>query len=69
MGTQEVIPGSQLSEKAKVSTLQNNEHEDGSTKLTPESKNENREELVQSWTVLYLVDLPIVNNHETRQNI
>lgn len=67
MGTREVIPGSQLSEEAKVSTLKNSEYEGGSAKLTPEIKNGNREESVQSWTVLYLVDLPIVNNDRTRQ--
>lgn len=69
LGTQEVIPGSQLSEKAKESTAKNKEHEGGSRKPTPETKDENwEEEWVQPLTRLYLVDLPIVNNHQIIQN-
>lgn len=67
MGTKKVIPGSQLSGKAKESTGKN-ENEGGSLKSTPETKNENRKGWVQPLTLLYLEDLPIVSNHRNRQN-
>lgn len=41
MGTKKVIPGSQLSGKAKESTGKN-ENGGGSLKSTPETKNKNR---------------------------